>query len=53
MREESPLGHLSRRRFYLYCDTSKAQKKLELQQPLTFHQAAMDAYDWYFEQGMI
>ncbi|HEY46242.1 MAG TPA: NAD-dependent epimerase/dehydratase family protein [Anaerolineae bacterium] len=38
---------------YLYCDTSKAQKELELPQPLPFRQAAQDAYDWYLEQGMI
>ena len=40
-------------RHYLYCDTSKAQKDLELPQLLPFRQAAQDAYDWYLEQGMI
>jgi len=46
-------SQLRRSRHYLYCDTSKAQKELELPQPLPFRQAAQDAYDWYLEQGMI
>ena len=46
-------SQLRRSRYFTYCDTSKAQKELELPQPLTFRQAAQDAYDWYLEQGMI
>ncbi|MCJ7823976.1 MAG: NAD-dependent epimerase/dehydratase family protein, partial [Anaerolineales bacterium] len=40
-------------RHYLYCDTSKAHDELELPEPLSFRQAAQEAYDWYKEQGMV
>lgn len=46
-------SQLRRSRHYLYCDTSKAQKELELPHPLPFRQAAQEAYDWYLKQGMI
>jgi dihydroflavonol-4-reductase len=46
-------SQLRRSRYFTYCDTSKAQKELELPQPLTFRQAAQEAYKWYLEQGII
>ena len=46
-------SQLRRSRHYIYCDTSKAQKELELTQPLPFRRAAQDTYDWYLEQRII
>jgi len=40
-------------RHYLYCDTSKARRELDLPEPRPFRQAAQETYDWYREQGVI
>ncbi len=40
-------------REYLYCDTTKSKRELNLQNPKPFHQAAQEAYDWYCEHGYL
>ncbi len=40
-------------RYPLYCDRSKAERGLGLEDYLPFRQAARDAYDWYREQGVL
>jgi len=53
MKEESPLSHLRLSVHYLYCDTSKAQRELDLPEPRPFRQAAQEAYNWCRERGVI
>ncbi|MEJ2569874.1 MAG: NAD-dependent epimerase/dehydratase family protein [Anaerolineales bacterium] len=38
---------------YLYCDTSKSKRELNLSDPKPFRQAAQEAYDWYREHGYL
>lgn len=45
------LIRLSRHR--LFCDRSKAQRELGLQDVQPFRRAAQEAYDWYREQGVL
>lgn len=40
-------------RYFLYCDTSKAQRELGLQAPRSFRLAVEEAYAWYREQGVV
>ena len=48
---DSSLLRLSR--YYLYCDTSKARRELDLPVPRPFRQAAQETYNWYRERGVI
>lgn len=40
-------------REYLYCDTSKSKRELNVSDPKPFRQAAQEAYDWYREHGYL
>jgi dihydroflavonol-4-reductase len=40
-------------RNYFFCDASKARRDLGLAEPLTFRQAAQEAYDWYKQSGVL
>ncbi len=40
-------------RYFLYCDTSKAQREFGLQAPRSFRQAVEEAYAWYRGQGVV
>jgi dihydroflavonol-4-reductase len=40
-------------RYPLFCDRSKAERELGLEDNLPFRQAAQDAYDWYRKQGVL
>jgi dihydroflavonol-4-reductase len=39
--------------YYLYCDIHPAREALGLGEPLSFRQAAQDAYEWYLQEGII
>jgi dihydroflavonol-4-reductase len=42
---------ISRR--YIYCDIEPAQRKLQLDAPISFRQAVEDTYKWYLREGVI